>query len=254
MKYEVGDEGPAHKAYQSPIYQFPIYQSIQLLVALALPLVLLIGNVQLLAHERFVRYEYNRPGFPPDTEVAPGSYALDKAERTALARVALDSVAGPGGMRVLEEARFQKTGAAAFNAREIRHMRDVRVVFQQARMVFWAALVVLVCGLAFVGRRRGRRAALRPLLSSVSVALSVAVALGLYIALNFRRFFTQFHHVFFESDTWLFRSDDTLIRLFPTDFWSDAALIIAGLTVAELLLVGAGAWWWGRRSMDAEEL
>jgi integral membrane protein (TIGR01906 family) len=243
------DESPAQRAYQ-----FPIYRLVQILVAVALPLVLLIGNVQLLMHERFVRYEYNKPGFPPDTEVAPGSYALDKTERTALARVALDSVAGPGGMRVLEEARFQKTGAAAFNPREIRHMRDVRVVFQQARMVFWVALVVLVGGLTLLGRRRGRRAALRLLVSSVTVALSVAVTLGLYILLNFRRFFTQFHHVFFEGDTWLFRSDDTLIRLFPTDFWSDAALIIAGLTAAELLLVGVGAWWWGRRSMDAEEL
>ena len=228
----------------------PIYRVLQILVALALPLVLIIGNVQLLMHERFVRYEYDKPGFPPDTEVPPGGYALDKTERTALARVALDSVAGPGGMRVLEEARFEQTGEPAFNEREIQHMRDVRIVFQQARVVFWVALAVLVGGLALLGWRVGRRAALRPLAASVTVALSLALALGLYIALNFRRFFTQFHHLFFEGDTWLFRSDDTLIRLFPTDLWFDAALIIAGLTVAELLLVGVGAWWWGRSSLD----
>ena len=237
-----------------PIYPSLIDRLLQILVAVALPLALIIGNVQLLMHERFVRYEYNKPGFPPDSQVPPGGYALDKAERMALARAALDSVAGPGGMRVLGEARFAQTGEPAFNEREIGHMRDVRVVFQRARVVFWAALAVLAGGLAFLGRRGGRGTALRPLVVSVTAALALALAGGLYIALNFRRFFTQFHHVFFQGDTWLFRSDDTLIRLFPTDFWFDAALIIAGLTVVELLLVGIGAWWWRRRaekSLDA---
>jgi len=240
------DEGRTTKD-DSPIYPSLIYRFLQCLVAVALPLVLLIGNVQLLMHERFVRYEYNKPGFPPDTEVAPGSYALDRAERTALARVALDSIAGPGGMRVLEEARFEQTGEPAFNAREIRHMRDVRAVFRQARAIFWAAVFGLVGGIALLAWRGRGRAAARALLVSVLATLSAAAVLGLYILLNFRSFFTDFHHVFFEGDTWLFRSDDTLIRLFPTDFWFDAALFIAGLTLAELLLLGAAAWWWERR-------
>ena len=100
---------------------------------------------------------------------------------------------------------------------------------------------------------RGRRANLgpqlltRPLLVSTVVTLSVAAALGIYILLNFGSFFTEFHHVFFEGSTWLFRRDDTLIRLFPTAFWFDAATTIAAMTVLELVLIGAGAWWWERK-------
>ncbi len=228
-----------------------------MLVALALPLVLLLGNTQLLMHPRFVHYEYGKESFPADTAIPLGGYALSKAERTALAEAALQSIVGPQGMRALEEARFQKTGQAAFNAREIRHMHDVRWLFQRARVAFWVALLGLVGGVALLiwreGRGAGRRTVTRPLLVSVVGTLSVAAALGLYILLSFDSFFTGFHHAFFEGDTWRFYQDDTLIRLFPTDFWFDAAVIIAGLTTVELLLVGIGAWWWGRKMSDTDE-
>ena len=229
-----------------------ITRAVQVGVALALPMVLLIGNVQLLTHPWFVRYEYGKAGFPDDTAI-PFGYALPNSERASLAETALRSIAGPEGMRVLEEARFQETGAPAFNAPEIRHMRDVRWLFGRARIVFWVALVVLISGGALLvawGARTGERhqRATRPILVSVTATLSLAGALGLYIFLNFNNFFTRFHHLFFEGDTWLFRQDDTLIRLFPTDFWFDAAAVIAGLTVVELVVVGAVAWWLGRRN------
>jgi integral membrane protein (TIGR01906 family) len=224
-----------------------LIKTIQFVVALALPSVLLLGNVQLLAHDRFVHFEYGQAGFPDDTAIPFDGYPLSRAERAALAERALQSIIGPQGMRALEEARFEETGAAAFNAREIRHMRDVRLVFQRARVVFWLALVALAGGGALLGRRLGRQGVTRPLVASVTGTLSLVLALGLYILLSFGSFFTRFHNVFFESGTWVFRADDTLIRLFPLDFWSDAATFIAGLTLAELLLVGVGAWWWGRR-------
>jgi integral membrane protein (TIGR01906 family) len=220
---------------------------VQLGVAVALVPVLILGNVQLLMHERFIHYEYNKPDFPPDTMVPVGGYALSKAERTRLAQKAIASIIGPQGMQVLEEARFQDMDEPAFNTREIQHMRDVRIVFQQARVVFFIALLVLVAGILFLVRYgKDRYTVSRPLLVSVSVALGIAAVAGIYVLLNFASFFTQFHHVFFEGDTWLFRRDDTLIRLFPTVFWSDAAILITGLTVVELLLVGGLAWVWGR--------
>jgi integral membrane protein (TIGR01906 family) len=229
-----------------------IIRIIQILVALSLPLVLLIGNIQLLMHRRFVNFEYGRAGFPDDTAIPAGGYPLSKAERTALAGAALRSIVGPEGMQALEEARFQETGAPAFNPREIRHMRDVRWLFERVRVLFWLAVVVLLAGgviLVWWGGQvgQGRRVVTQPLLVAVVGTLSLAGALGVYILVSFNSFFTRFHHLFFEGDTWLFRPDDTLIRLFPTAFWFDAAAIIAGLTIVELTLVGVGAWRWGRK-------
>jgi integral membrane protein (TIGR01906 family) len=225
---------------------------LQVIVALLLPLVLLIGNVQLLAHPRFVRYEYSKAGFPPDTVIPPGGYALSNAERTTLAMAGIESIIGPKGMQVLEDARFERTSLPAFNAREIGHMQDVRGLFQKARGFFWGAMLVLVGGGLFLAWRGGRRALTQPLLNSVRIALALAGALGLYIVLSFNTFFTQFHHLFFEGSSWLFRRDDTLIRLYPTDFWFDAAFFIAGLTILQLVLVGLWAWWWGRRESTPE--
>jgi integral membrane protein (TIGR01906 family) len=227
-----------------------ITRLLQLIVALTLPVVLLLGNIQLLAHPRFVHYEYGKTGFPVDTAIPPGGYRLAKGERTALAEAALRSIIGPEGMRLLEEARFQETGAPAFNTREIRHMRDVRWLFQQARLVFWIALILLVSSAAVLLWRAGpgSRTVAPALFISAGATLALAGVAGVYLLFNFNSFFTQFHHLFFEGSTWLFRRDDTLIRLFPTDFWFDAAAFIAGLTIIELLIVATLSWWWRGRT------
>ncbi len=50
--------------------------------------------------------------------------------------------------------------------------------------------------------------------------------------LDFSALFTGFHRIFFTGDTWLFYTSDSLIRLFPERFWSDAFLYIGIFTIA----------------------
>jgi uncharacterized membrane protein len=42
----------------------------------------------------------------------------------------------------------------------------------------------------------------------------------------FWSFFADFHHLFFQGNSWLFPDSDTLIRLYPLQFWQDAVLSI----------------------------
>jgi len=49
---------------------------------------------------------------------------------------------------------------------------------------------------------------------------------------NWDFFFTGFHRIFFEGDSWLFSTRATLIRLFPERFWFDAAIAIGAITFA----------------------
>lgn len=88
---------------------------IQILIGLALPVALILGNVFLVATDGFIRHEYNKASFPADNSVPPGGYSLPRAEREALAKLRLASVVQPGGIRLLEEARFLQTGDPAFN-------------------------------------------------------------------------------------------------------------------------------------------
>ena len=54
----------------------------------------------------------------------------------------------------------------------------------------------------------------------------------------------QFHQLFFEGDSFAFRYDDTLIRLYPEQLWNDAAILIGVLTgVLSVALLGV-SWWW----------
>jgi integral membrane protein (TIGR01906 family) len=65
-------------------------------------------------------------------------------------------------------------------------------------------------------------------------------------------FFTGFHRIFFEGDTWLFRYSDTLIRLFPEQFWFDAAVIIGGGVLIGAIAIFVGMWRWGQRYSKRE--
>ncbi|UXN33583.1 DUF1461 domain-containing protein [Glutamicibacter sp. M10] len=71
--------------------------------------------------------------------------------------------------------------------------------------------------------------------------LTVAALMG------WENFFTQFHALFFSQGTWTFSVKDTLIRLYPEQFWVDSAIGIAVLVVATVVVVLISCWPTGRR-------
>lgn len=213
----------------------------QALVGIALPVALVLGAVFAVASDALIRHEYSKPDFPADVYTSNSGYALPREEREALARLGLQSVLQPDGIRLLEEARFEQTGGLAFNEREIRHMRDVNVLFQGARGVLWGAVAVVVAGSGLLLGLGERRALARSLWLSSVTSLVLFVGLGLLIAVGFNVFFTAFHRVFFEGDTWLFLNSDTLIRIYPQKFWFDVSLYLSGGVLAALALIAAGS-------------
>src|SRR5512139_3160722 len=103
------------------------------LIALTIPFLLVVANIRLVANPWFIRFEYNRADFPADP------YGFTLAQRTPLAMAGLYSVVPEGaGLIELEQARLPN-GEPAFNAREIKHMRDVRVLMAT---VFPLALII----------------------------------------------------------------------------------------------------------------
>jgi integral membrane protein (TIGR01906 family) len=207
--------------------------------ALAVPFLLVVGNIRLVANPWFIQFEYNRPGFPAD------AYGFTLAQRTPLAMAGLYSVVPEGaGLTELEQARLPD-GEPAFNAREIKHMQDVRVlmaaVFPLA-LIIGSALIVL----AIVFRESPAYQAAVPQGLRAGAALTLILLAGLiaYILINFDAFFLQFHQLFFAGDSFAFRYDDTLIRLYPEQLWNDAAILIGLLTGVMALMLLAVSWWW----------
>jgi len=66
------------------------------------------------------------------------------------------------------------------------------------------------------------------------------------ILLGFDGFFVRFHEIFFSGDSWQFSNADTLIRIYPEQFWIDVSRITAGLAVLQAIVLAALAWWWLR--------
>jgi integral membrane protein (TIGR01906 family) len=210
-----------------------------ILIALTVPFLLVVANIRLVANPWFIQFEYNRPGFPVD------AYGFTLEQRTPLALAGLYSVVPEGaGMIELEQAKLP-SGEPAFNAREIKHMLDVRVLMAK---VFPLALIIggvlIVLAIVFRKNQTYRDTVPRGLRAGSILTLSLLAGLITYILINFEAFFLQFHQLFFEGETFAFRYDDTLIRLYPEQLWSDASILIGvltGMMAVGLLAIG---WWW----------
>jgi integral membrane protein (TIGR01906 family) len=209
------------------------------IIALTIPFLLVVANIRLVANPWFIQFEYNRPGFPADV------YGFTLEQRTPLALAGLYSVVPEGaGMIELEQAKLPN-GEPAFNAREIKHMLDVRVlmatVFPLAILIS-SALIVLA--IVFRKSEVYRDTVPQGLRAGATLTLILLGGLIAYILINFEAFFLQFHQLFFEGDSFAFRDDDTLIRLYPEQLWSDASILIGVLTGVMAAALLAISWWW----------
>ena len=63
-------------------------------------------------------------------------------------------------------------------------------------------------------------------------------ALAALISTDFTKYFTTFHHIFFDNDDWLLNpKTDLLINIVPEGFFRDTAFMIAVLFPGICLLV-----------------
>ena len=209
-------------------------------IAVVVPPILVVNALRALATDTYVEYELGRDGFPSDR------YGMTDSEREALALVGLRSIQpGSDGIAVLERATLPD-GSPAFDQRELGHMEDVRTLFGaalRAQLVALLAIAVLALALAWT---RLRSVVPRGLLAGALATLAVAVLAVPVILLGFEGFFTRFHEVFFEGDSWRFSNTDTLIRLYPERFWEDVSQLAAVMTVGQALVLAPLAWLWLR--------
>lgn len=203
------------------------------LTMLLVPLFLIGLALRLLLTPLFLQIEYNMPYFPPDP------YGFTTADRMRWAPYALNYLLIDADISYLADLKFDD-GERLFSERELSHMDDVRAVTRGGLITWYAvsAALVLLGGRAWLGKRwPAYREGLR---RGGRLAVGLVAVVGLFAALAFWQFFTLFHTLFFEGNSWLFAYSDTLIRLFPLRFWQDVFLIV-GLIV---LIGGLGLALW----------
>ena len=70
--------------------------------------------------------------------------------------------------------------------------------------------------------------------------IGLVIAIGLFGAIAFWQLFTLFHALFFQGDSWQFLFSDTLIRLFPIQFWQDAFIWAGVISIGGALGLALG--------------
>ena len=201
--------------------KFTILSSI---VAVLVPIALIGLGLRLLLSPLFLQIEYNMPYFPPD------EFGFTKEDRLKWAPLALDYLVNSEDISFLGDLKFDD-GSPLYNERELSHMDDVKLVTQGALRIWYVSLaMLLLLGLwAWFGGwwTEYRLGLMRGgwLMIGLAVTVGLIVIIGILVNPNiFWNFFSGFHSLFFEGDSWLFLMSDTLIRLFPIRFWQDAFL------------------------------
>ncbi len=201
------------------------------IIMLLMPLALIGLGVRLMLTSAYLRFEYNRPDFPPD------QYGFSTQDRERWGLNGVDYLLNSSDISYLGDLRFPD-GRPLFNSRELSHMHDVKGVTQGFLRVWYGDLALLILA-GFWAWRAGWFGIYRSGLRRGGwLTLILAVTVGLIGTLGasgsgdvFWQFFSDFHGLFFQGQSWLFEYSDTLIRLYPIKFWEDTVLYI-GLVAA----------------------
>lgn len=199
----------------------------QTYLVVAFPILLVLLAARLVMTPLYLQFEYHRTDFPPD----PFGFTLQ--DRLTYAPYALDYLLNGAGVEYLGDLKFPD-GTALYTADELRHMRDVKGVTQAAFGIAAAAGLIAIADGYYLARHKRLSMAL---FYGAVVTLAIVAAIVIGAVVNWEGFFVGFHQMFFQSGTWYFPTSDTLIRLFPEQFWFDAALTIGGITVITSLVV-----------------
>lgn len=210
---------------------------LQLFFTIAVPILLVLGSVRLVMSPLFLQIEYHRTDFPEDR------YGFSREDRLEYAPYAIDYILNGEDIDYLGNLRLPRnqcqigaenatsTGCLMYSRGELNHMRDVQTVTQIAYLV-----AIIVAGNVFLWavwlwRNPVQRMYIwRGVQQGSIVTLSLIAAIVVVAIIAWDTFFTLFHTLFFESGTWRFAYSDTLIRLFPEQFWFDAAIVVGTLT------------------------
>ncbi len=204
------------------------------LIGLAVPILTLAVSVRAVATPLVLWGIYHRPGFPAD------SYGFSTEERMTFGSYGLDYILNFAPADYLSGLKTER-GTNLFLTSEVQHMTEVKHVLLGS-MIF-ALAVLLIALLASISLRKRAPGVLRKSLfwGAVSTLVIIAV-LAVLAVLGWESFFTRFHELFFPQGNWQFRMSDTLIRLYPPQFWTDAAILVALFTLLIIVLLLVLTW------------
>jgi len=211
-----------------------LFKTLQLLIILLTPVLIILSAARFLATDRYLAFEYGKASFPPD------SFGFTDQQRFILASTNIHYVRAhlPND----ELSKQFLNGVPVYTSREVSHMADVQAVFQVILKVWWAAFLMILLSGFVLWRNRERMAFASAVQSGGLLTSAMILIIALLAVFAWQFWFNTFHLIFFKPGSWLFLYSDALIRLFPVEFWFDATLTISALSLAGGSLLAFIGW------------
>ena len=196
------------------------------IIRFLLPIALILSSVWIILQTTrvWVELEYKMPGFPAD------SYGFTLEDRLYWSQVDIDYLLNDAGIEYFDAYQLDD-GSPMHNARELRHMEDVKFLIQLTWRYLGAGWVLLLLGGGVLQRRQGWTKVVDVFSAGARATLWLMIILAIGLVAAFGVLFVGFHRIFFEGDTWLFAYSDTFIRLYPERFWRDTFALVAIVTL-----------------------
>lgn len=203
-----------------------LYIAISWLITLLIPFVLIGLGIRVLLTPLFPNIEYRLPYFPPDV------YGFTTQDRLHWGMDGIDYLMNNAGISYLGDLKFSD-GTPLFTEPELSHMHDVKVVVQNFLKIWYIVIAILILLGVWAWRGKWLDIFSQGLRRGGWLTLALAITIGVIATIGasgngdlFWSFFAGFHGLFFQGNSWLFPNSDTLIRLYPLQFWQDAVLYI----------------------------
>jgi integral membrane protein (TIGR01906 family) len=217
-----------------------ILNIIKWIIIIAMPFFLGLGMIRAVIAWDYPSFEYQR--IPPD------QYGFTPEERLEYAHATLAylqrSEPSAEVIYLLEDLRLPNSNDPLYNEAEIGHMVDVKNLTDAIRTIWWVTAVLVVLGLGFLLAQPAMRSVgYRAILQGGLATVIILAAIAIFIGVGWSVFFVQFHELLFPPGTWTFRYTDSLIRLFPEQFWFDIGVIMSvGALLLGVVVTGLGYW------------
>jgi integral membrane protein (TIGR01906 family) len=204
-----------------------VINTVRWLVVIATPFFIGLGGIRALIgwdNPTYPEWEYAR--------IAPDTFGFTPEERLELANATLDYMQRPEPaakvIYLLEDLRIPGTDRPLYNESEISHMLDVKIVADGIQRVVRLTGFIAIAGLTFLlARSDTRPLGYKAIFHGGLLTTIILIAIAAFIGLAWNIFFVRFHQLLFPPGTWTFSYSDSLIRLFPEQFWFDAGIIMS---------------------------
>lgn len=207
----------------------------RIVITVFLPIVVLLSILQIYTfHKAFYLKEYQKYNVSENTKIAQKDLEIITEKIINYLKGKEDDL----HIRVKINNQMEEV----FGEREKQHMIDVKELFQKGYILRnMAALFSVMAVMILVkGSKNMHRDIYQSFFNASILSLAAMVLLLLLIQIDFYKYFTYFHEIFFDNDLWqLDPKKDLLIQMLPLGFFIDIAIKVIISFIAMMGGIGA---------------